>query len=57
LVCRLGRKASLACEALYFTPEDEALFEQMDRKRISPDEAAQRIREFIGRQKALTATT
>jgi hypothetical protein len=54
---RPGVRASLACEGMHLTPEEEALFDQMDRERLSPDEAAQRIREFMRakrRQKALT---
>jgi hypothetical protein len=44
---------------MYLTAEEEALFEQMDRERLTPDEAAQRIVEFSRakrRQKALTST-
>ena len=40
---RPGVRASFACEGIYFTAEDEALFEQMDRERLTPDECAQRI--------------
>jgi hypothetical protein len=56
---RPGVRASLACEAMYLTAEEEALFDQMDLERLSPDEAAHRIREFIRakrRQKAPTST-
>jgi hypothetical protein len=56
---RPGVRASLACEGMYLTPEEEALFDQMDRERLSPDEAAQRIREFMRAkrlQKTLTST-
>jgi hypothetical protein len=56
---RPGVRASLACEGMYLTAEEEALFEQMDRERLTPDEAAQRIVEFSRakrRQKALTST-
>lgn len=56
---RAGVRASLACEGMYLTPEEEALFEQMDRDHLSPDEAVQRIREFMRakrRQKAFTST-
>jgi hypothetical protein len=56
---RAGVRASLACEGMYLTAEEEALFEQMDRERLAPDEAAQRIIEFSRtkrRQKALTST-
>jgi len=56
---RPGVRASLACEGMYLTAEEEALFEQMDRERLSPDEAAQRIVQFARskrRQKTLTST-
>ncbi len=56
---RPGVMASLACEGMYLTAEEEALFEQMDRERLSPDEAAQRIVQFARskrRQKTLTST-
>ena len=56
---RPGVRASLACEGMYLTAEEEALFEQMDRERLTPDERAKRITEFSRakrREKALTAT-
>jgi hypothetical protein len=40
---RPGVRASLACEGIYLTPEEEELFEQMDRARLSSDERAARI--------------
>ena len=40
---RPGVRASFACEGIYFTAEDEALFEQFDRERLTADERAQRI--------------
>jgi hypothetical protein len=43
---RPGVRASLACEDMYLTAEEEALFEQMDRERLTPDECARRITEF-----------
>jgi hypothetical protein len=43
---RPGVRASLACEGLYLTPEEEALFEQMDRERLTADERAERIVQF-----------
>ena len=39
-------RASLACEGVYLTAEEEALFEQMDRERLTADERAARIIEF-----------
>jgi hypothetical protein len=43
---RPGVRTSLACEGLYLTPEDEALFDQMERERLTPDERAARITEY-----------
>jgi len=40
---RPGVRASLACEGLYLTEEEEALFEQMDKERLTADERAARI--------------
>ena len=47
---RPGVRASLACEGMYLTAEEEALFEQMDRERLTADERAARIIQF-GRAK------
>jgi hypothetical protein len=43
---RPGVRASLACEGLYLTADEEALFEQMDRERLTADQRAARIVEF-----------
>jgi hypothetical protein len=43
---RPGVRASLACEGLYLTAEEEALFEQMDRERLTADQRAERIVQF-----------
>ena len=43
---RPGVRASLACEGLYLTAEEEALFEQMDRERLTVDQRAERIVQF-----------
>jgi hypothetical protein len=40
---RPGVRASLACEGMYLTAEEEALFDQMERERLTPDERAARI--------------
>jgi hypothetical protein len=40
---RPGIRASFVCEGVQFTAEDEALFEQWDRERLTVDERAQRI--------------
>jgi hypothetical protein len=53
---RAGVRASLACEGMHLTAEEEALFDQMERERLTPDEGAKRIIEFsraARRQKAL----
>lgn len=52
---RPGVRVSLACEGLYLTPEEEALFEQMDRERLTADERAARIVEF-SRARAAVST-
>jgi hypothetical protein len=55
---RPAARASLACEGMHLTPEDEALFEQMDKERLTPDERARRIIETSRaerRQKALAS--
>jgi hypothetical protein len=44
---RPGARASLACEGLYLSPEEEALFEQMDKERLTGDQRAVRINEFF----------
>ncbi len=43
---RPGVRASLACEGMVLTVEEEALFEQMDKERLTLDECAQRIIQF-----------
>ena len=44
---RPGVRASLACEGMYLTTEEEALFEQMDRDRLTADERAERIAQLV----------
>lgn len=44
---------------MHLTAEEEALFDQMDKERLTPDECAQRIVQFSRakrRQKALAST-
>jgi hypothetical protein len=53
---RPGVRASLACEGLYLTAEEEALFEQMDGERLTADQRAARIVEF-NRAKRRTRTS
>lgn len=43
---RPGVRASLACEGLYLSAEEEALFEKMDKERLTGDQRAERIRQF-----------
>ena len=43
---RPGVRASLACEGLYLRAKEEALFEQMDRERLTADQRAARIVQF-----------
>jgi hypothetical protein len=56
---RPGVRASLACSGMYLTAEEEELFEQMDRERLTPDERGTRITQFCRakrREKAFTPT-
>ena len=43
---RPGARASLACEGMFLTAEEEALFDQMEEERLTPDQSAVRIAEF-----------
>jgi hypothetical protein len=56
---RPGVRASLACEGMHLTADEEALFEQMDRERLTADERAQRIVQFARakRRKKAAAST
>jgi hypothetical protein len=56
---RPGVRASLACEGLYLTAEEEGLFEQMDRERLTADERAARIAQLVRakRRKKAPAST
>jgi hypothetical protein len=56
---RPGVRASLACEGMYLTAEEEALFDQMERERLTPDERAARITQLNRarrRQKTLASS-
>ena len=56
---RPGVRASLAREGMVLSAEEEALLDEMERERLSPDDGARRILEFSRakrRQKALAAT-
>lgn len=39
-------RASLACEGMFLSEDEEALFRQMDAERLTPDECAARITQF-----------
>jgi len=56
---RPGVRASLACEGMHLTADEEALFEQMDRERLTADERAERIVQFARakRRKKASAST
>ena len=56
---RPGVRASLACEDMHLTAEEEALFDQMEQERLTPDERAARITELsraARRRRALAST-
>lgn len=40
---RAGVRASLACESMVLTVEEESLFDRMEQERLTPDERAARI--------------
>jgi hypothetical protein len=42
---RPGVRASLACEGMHLTADEETLFRQMDNERLTSEERAQRITE------------
>ena len=48
---RPGMRASLACEGMYLTAEEETLFDQMEQERLTPDERAARITQFSRAQR------
>jgi len=43
---RPGVRASLACEGMRLMASEEALFEQFDRERLTPDQRRDRLLEF-----------
>ena len=43
---RPGVRTSLACEGMFLTPEEEALFDEMERKRLSEDEMVELVRAY-----------
>ena len=52
---RPGVRASLACEGIYLTAEEEALFEEFDNERLTPDQRTERIVAFIRAQRLAKA--
>jgi hypothetical protein len=52
---RPGVRASLACEGIYLTAEEEALFEGFDTERLTADERTERIIAFIRAQRLAKA--
>jgi hypothetical protein len=56
---RPGVRASLACEGMVLSAEEEALLDELERERLTPEDGAKRILEFsraMRRQKALATT-
>ncbi len=54
---RAAVRASLACEGIYLTEEEEKLFDRMDEERLTPDERAERIRQFCRSKRGEPAST
>jgi len=52
---RPGVRASLACEGMVLTAEEEALFEQFDRERLTADQRRDRILAYFQGRKAASA--
>jgi hypothetical protein len=52
---RPGVRASLACENMYLTAAEEVLLDQLEKERLTPDEAAARITEYCRAQRRLKA--
>jgi hypothetical protein len=52
---RPGVRASLACEGMFLTAEEEALFEQFDRERLTADQRRDRILAHFHDRKAAKA--
>lgn len=44
---RPGARVSLACEGMFLTAEEEALFAAMDEERLTPDQRAARITQVL----------
>jgi hypothetical protein len=43
---RVAAEASLACERMYLTPAEKALFDRFERERLSHEECRRQIIEF-----------
>jgi len=52
---RPGVRASLACEGLHLTDEEEALFEQFDRECLTPDQRRDRLLAYSRAQRSTKA--
>jgi|GEM_PF-3229817 len=52
---RPGVRASLACEGMVLTAEEEALFEQFDQERLTVDQRRDRILAYLQDRKAAKA--
>ena len=52
---RPGVRASLACEGMVLTAEEEALFEQFDRERLTADQRRDRMLAYVHARKAAKA--
>jgi hypothetical protein len=52
---RPGVRASLACEGLHLTAEEEALFDQFDRERLTPDQRRERLLAYSRAQRSTKA--
>ena len=50
---RPGARASLACEGMFLTAEEEALFDQMEEERLTPDQRAARITQVFRERRRL----
>jgi hypothetical protein len=52
---RPGVRASLACEGLHLTAEEEALFDQFDRECLTPDQRRDRLLAYSRAQRSTKA--
>ena len=52
---RAGVRASLACEGLHLTAEEETLFDQFDREHLTPDQRRDRLLAYSRAQRSTKA--